>query len=104
MIDLIVKWLAKLITGTFYKLLYKSKSDAARKEVQDAKANADKLEEESNGAATDFRVRLQQYRKSRTKGDLRAVVGRVRDSSGKAGADNSGKKFSDRQAGKSNKN
>lgn len=87
MIDIIIDYVVKLIMGTFEKMMYVSRKSVQVLKINKAKQEASDAKEDSDSATSEFRIKLQQYRKSRA--DLRQTVERVRDRSRQAGADDS---------------
>ena len=87
MVNMVIKWIVKLIMGSLEKALYIAKKKEATKKVQEAKEKANEAKKNSDSAVTGFKLRLEQYRKQR-ESNLRRAVNRVRSGSGEAGADN----------------
>ena len=85
MIDIIVKYIVQLIMGTLDKLMFLSESNQLKKEIESAKKDADEARKSADSAVGDFKLKLEQYRKSR-ESDLRRTVDRVQSGSGEAGS------------------
>lgn len=99
LINKILDWIVQLIMGTFEKMLYVTKSNKQKQELNAKKENADEAQKQSDDAVSDFRIKLRQYRKSR-KLSLRRDLDKLRASGGKAATDNSTKKQADSGSGK----
>jgi len=103
MIDLIVKYIVKLITGMLDKALYLSRKKKQQKETDNAIKNAKQARQNSDAASADFKLKLEQYRKSQ-RTNLRRSVRKLQRDSAEAGSDHKEAGSSNNGTGKSDKN
>jgi hypothetical protein len=99
MIDLVIKWIVKLIMGSLEKMLYLTKKKDATEKVIKAEEKANEAKQVSDNAVSSFKLRLEQYRKSR-ESNLSRTINRVQSGSGETGANNSGSGRANKDTGR----